>query len=121
MDRAANNLRYTKSLRTGIDAMWGRADELALRFALVVACGRESDKPVIERADAEWACELVLFAFNRMILETDDNMADNEHELNVKRVLNEINKRHPGILPRWKIGKILVRALTVRNHTKGVK
>ena len=87
---AANNVRYAKTLRTGIDAMWGRADEHAMRLALIVACGRNFENPLIEQQDAEWACELVEFLFNRMIMEIDDRMADNEHEGAVKGVLKFI-------------------------------
>lgn len=89
----ANNARYSKTLRTGFDAVWGRADEHAKRLALVLACGCSFENPVIDRPHAEWACELVLFAFDRMILEIDDNMADNEHEGIIKKVLKAVAEK----------------------------
>ena len=87
--------------------MWSRADEHAQRLALIVACGRQFDNPVIDRADAEWASDLVTFLYGRTILEIDDKLGENDHELNVKRVVSMIEKRHPEPMPKWELGKKL--------------
>lgn len=86
----ANRVRKAKVRGSGIDAMWARADEHAWRLALILACGVDFESPVIDRAHAEWACELVAFLIDRTVLEIDDNIAENEHEGSVKRVLKFI-------------------------------
>lgn len=87
---AGNRLRKAKARGTGLDAMWARAEEHALRLALIVACGCDYEAPIIDRRHAEWACELVTFLIERTVLEIDDNVAENEHEGAVKKVLNFI-------------------------------
>lgn len=83
----ANRGRKNATRGSGIDAIWARADEHAMRLALIVACGCDYDNPVIDRVHAEWACEFVTFVMKRAIVEIDLNVGDSAHELTVKRVL----------------------------------
>jgi hypothetical protein len=68
---------------TGFDALWGRAYEHALRLALIRAAG---DTGIIDRACAQWACELTEFLLTRMAEQASANVAANEHEGNVQKV-----------------------------------
>lgn len=90
---AANRVRKAQTRGTGLDAMWARADEHAMKLALVMACGRKFDNPVIEATDASWACELVTFLFDRSIAEIDVNVSENEHESILKKVLHFVAER----------------------------
>jgi hypothetical protein len=92
---AQNRVRKAKTRGTGIDAIWSRADEHAARLALIVACGCNFEAPLIDRAHAEWGCEVVAFVLDRAIAEIDTGMAENEHEGTVKRVLAFIAGKGP--------------------------
>lgn len=89
---AANRVRRAATRGSGIDAIWARALEHALRCALIVACGRNFDQPQIEGDDAAWACEFVKFVNDRSIAEIDVTVASNEHESQIKQVLDYVAK-----------------------------
>lgn len=83
---AKNRDRRTATRGTGIDAMWARAIEHARRLALIVACGRDFDSPIIQVDDATWGCELVTAVFNRSISEIDSRVSENEQESTLKMI-----------------------------------
>jgi hypothetical protein len=93
MDQDANELltksgAYWRSRKqaargTGIDALWARAHEHALRMALIVGAGSSRR---IDRATASWACELTDFLLVRASEQAIACVATNEYEGSVQKV-----------------------------------
>lgn len=68
---------------TGIDALWARAYEHALRLSLIVGAGSSGK---IERATASWACEMTDFLLGRAATQALACVATNEYEGSVQKV-----------------------------------
>ncbi|MCC6530944.1 MAG: bifunctional DNA primase/polymerase [Burkholderiales bacterium] len=71
---------------TGLDAMWSRCHEHALRLALIRAAGIEFEAPVITEPDAIWAIELAQYLVGCSVQEIENQVAENLHEHAVKKV-----------------------------------
>ena len=76
--RAASGTAYTSIL--------ARIGENAMKLALIVAVGRESSRPVIELADAEWAIGFVRHFAKRTMDAVERHVADTEIEAHLKRI-----------------------------------
>jgi hypothetical protein len=76
--------RKREARGTGLDALWARAYEHALRLALIRAAGRGSDS--ITEPDIGWACSLTEFLLSRTASQVTANVAANEYEALVQDV-----------------------------------
>ena len=92
LDEHAKRWRARKqaSRGTGMDALWARAYEHALRLSLIRASG---DSERISRSDALWACELVEFLLSRTASQAAENIASNDHESDVQKMQRFISER----------------------------
>jgi hypothetical protein len=75
--------RKTKARGTGLDALWGRAYEHALRLALIRGAG---DGERISEPCAAWACELADFLLTRTAEQALANVATNDYESGLQKV-----------------------------------
>jgi len=71
---------------TGIDALWGRAYEHALRLALTRAAGCDFEHLEIREADAQWGADLAGFLISRTAAQVSACVSTNEHENQVQKV-----------------------------------
>jgi len=71
--------------KTGIDALWSRALEHALKIALVCACSDQIDNPVVEPCHAQWAIRFVQYHTEYLAHQVKERIADTEFE----RMVNE--------------------------------
>lgn len=79
-------------------SLWTRAEEKACRLALAYACSVSHQHPEIDRAAAEWACELSEYLTRRTLFTAHEWIADGVFDGRQKRVLRVI--RHAGRLTR---------------------
>jgi len=68
--------------KSGLDALWTRGAENAMKLAL---CGHDGD--VIEADVARWACQMIEYMMHRNVDFLKDNLADNDTQAEVNRVL----------------------------------
>jgi hypothetical protein len=68
---------------SGLDALWARAYEHALRLALIVGAGAAG---TIDATTAAWACELTDFLLLRAAAQAGACVASNEYEGSVQKV-----------------------------------
>jgi len=80
-------------------SLWARAEEKACRLALVYACSRDHQSPVIDHEAASWACELAEYLTRRMLFVADEWVADGLFDARQKRVLRVV-KRSGGRISR---------------------
>lgn len=76
--------RKREARGTGLDALWARGYEHALRLCLIRAAGRGGAS--INEADATWACELTEFLLSRTATQATANVAANEYEAQTQKV-----------------------------------
>ena len=67
-----------------------RTCQQAAQIALIVACGRNSEFPLIETADIEYGIALANHLANHMIYTIGCHVSDTAHEDNIKKVRNFI-------------------------------
>lgn len=95
-----------KARNGGTDSLYVRAQENALKFALVWACSsyatRKQDKPVIDRTTLRvtgdtmrWACDLMRATIPAMETAAKDEIADSNFEEQLKRVRQAVEKAGP--------------------------
>ena len=72
-------------------SVYSRVAENAAKLALVHAVSSDYRSPVIDAESFQWGREMALWAANTMMREVARNVADNEHEADLKRVLNVIH------------------------------
>ena len=72
-------------------SVYSRVAENAAKLALVHAVSSDYRSPVIDAESFQWGREMALWAANTMMREVARNVADNEHEADLKRVLNMIH------------------------------
>lgn len=75
-------------------SIWARVPEHANKLAL---CGHEDGE--ISAKVMQWGIDVAVFCAEKMLREIEQNIADNEHESNSKRVLGII-RSHKGIVRR---------------------
>lgn len=85
---------------TGLDVIWSRAVEHALKVALVVACGCDYQTPIISGQVAAYSTNLIGFNVQSLIHEVGDNLAGSEYERDVLYVLRKIKRAGPGGISR---------------------
>jgi hypothetical protein len=68
---------------SGLDALWARAYEHALRLALIRSAGQCG---MIELGDVLWSCELTEVLLSRTAQQASANLANNQHESAVQKV-----------------------------------
>jgi len=79
----------------GVDAVWARAYEHALRVALIRAGGINIDFPHIDEAGAQWSCELIDFLLLRESAQAMDCVAKNDHDSAIKKLSKFIRDNSP--------------------------
>mgnify|MGYP003295992951 CR=1 FL=1 len=66
--------------------LWGKALQNARRVALIVACGREYEQPVITHYDANYRCRLVEYLIRDTVRAIDENVNENAWEAAKNRI-----------------------------------
>ena len=85
-------------------ALWSRAEEKACRLALIYACSRDHQAPVIDVDAASWACELAEYLTRRMLFVAHEWVADGQFDAKQKRVLRVV-RRAGGRISRNKLSR----------------
>lgn len=70
--------------------LWGKAFQNARRIALIVACGKEFDNPVIGKYEAEYGCRLVELLVRNAEKSIAANVSENKFESEKLRILHII-------------------------------
>lgn len=73
-------------------SLWARTEEKACRLALVFACSASRERPEIDRAAAEWACELSEYLTRRMLCVAHEWVAEGVFDARQKRVLRIVRE-----------------------------
>jgi len=81
--------------------IWGRAEEKACRLALIYACSRCKEEPVIDADAAHWACRLAEYTTRRTVFTADQWIAEGLFDARQKKVLRVIRKA--GVISRSKL------------------
>lgn len=79
--------RQRAALGTNQSAVLARIWENAAKVALIKAVSADPQAPVIRRADAEWAREVVEHCASTLLVQAERHLADNDIERSHKRVL----------------------------------
>lgn len=66
--------------------LWGKAFQNARRIALIVACGREFENPVIAKYDADYGCRLVEYLIRDAEKAIAENVSENKWEEEKNRI-----------------------------------
>jgi hypothetical protein len=72
--------------------VWARAEEKALRLALIYACSADRQQPVIDEPAARWAADVVLHLTRRVLMMADDWIADTPFAKRQGEVLRAIKR-----------------------------
>lgn len=80
----------SRILKIGLDSIWGRTWEQAIRIALIVACGKRFDDTVIDLECAKYSTELAEALTRRSIYWVKNNVAENEYHRRLQKVLTFI-------------------------------
>jgi hypothetical protein len=90
-------------------ALWARANEKAMRLALIYACSVNHQAPVIEVDAARWASEFVEHQTRRMLFMATGTVCENEFDGRCKKVvatLRDWRSRHGDAwMPFWQINR----------------
>jgi hypothetical protein len=73
--------------REDIRSIWARVEEKACRLALIYACSRNREKPVIDDVAAEWACGLSEHLTRRVLYLAHEYVSQGEFDAKQKAVL----------------------------------
>ncbi len=73
-------------------ALWARAEEKACRLALIYACSRDRERPVIDVDAARWACAVAEHLTRRMLFVAHEWVADGQFDARQKRVIRVVRK-----------------------------
>ncbi len=73
--------------REDLRSIWARVEEKACRLALIYACSRDREKPVIDAAAAEWACGLSEHLTRRVLYLAHEYVSQGEFDAKQKAVL----------------------------------
>ena len=85
--------KMVDSRKTGMDPMWSRAYEHAVKISMVRAIGLDYRQPKISLDDITWGCELIEYLVNVSITDVVERVADTDYERKLKTVLQHIPKR----------------------------
>ncbi|MCC6284786.1 MAG: DUF3987 domain-containing protein [Phycisphaerales bacterium] len=73
--------------REDVRSIWARAEEKACRLALIYACSRDRENPVIDEGAAEWACGLSEHLTRRVLYLAHEYVSQGEFDAKQKAVL----------------------------------
>lgn len=68
-------------------AVYSRVAENAAKLALIYSISIDHERPVIDKVALDWASEISLWTANMLVNRSNDRVADNQVEANVKKVL----------------------------------
>ena len=92
-------------------AIWARANEKARRLALVYACSKNHEAPLIDLDGASWAAELVDHQTRRMLFMANQHVSENEFDARCKKlvvILRKWQEKHgDDWMPFWAINRRL--------------
>ena len=71
-------------------SLWKRAEEQAIKIALILAGSEMQDE--ISGEQAEIGCKVAQFCIENMLTQISDHLAENQHEANLKKVLRIIRR-----------------------------
>lgn len=92
-DRFALDIdRHMANDKDGFRSLWARAEEKACRLALIYACSRDCENPIIDDVAVRWACELSEYLTQRMIYLAAQWIADGQFDARQKKVLRAIRR-----------------------------
>ena len=60
-------------------AQWARAPEKARRLAMLYACSRDQEAPVVDREAANWACQVVEIATTQFLKHARNEIGGSDH------------------------------------------
>lgn len=84
---AANADTEMERPREDVRSIWARAEEKACRLALIYACSRDRETPVIDADAAEWACGLSEHLTRRVLYLAHEYVSQGEFDAKQKAVL----------------------------------
>lgn len=70
--------------------LWARVIDKAWRLALIAACSKSRENPLIDEPEARWACDLCVFLTRQIEVHIHYNLAENNIERELKKVLRAI-------------------------------
>lgn len=70
--------------------LWGKAFQNARRIALIVACGKEYECPIIGKYEAEYGCKLIEFLIRNAAQSIAKNVSENKFEEEKMRICHII-------------------------------
>lgn len=72
--------REKRKLRdgSGLDALWARSAEYAIKFAMIQACGRMFLNPVIDAEAMEYGTKLARYLTNQLVKSARSHIVDND-------------------------------------------
>lgn len=76
----------------GMDALWSRAAEHAIKVALVIACGCKFDAPAVDGQTMAWSIKLVNYLVGSLVATVSESIAGSDYErdlLLIKRKIRE--------------------------------
>jgi hypothetical protein len=89
--------------------LWARANEKALRLALVYACSADHRNPQVTVEAARWACALVEHQTRHMLFMAGANVSENEFDARCKKVVTTLRgwrEQHGDAwMPFWQISR----------------
>ncbi|GIV04145.1 MAG: hypothetical protein KatS3mg082_2757 [Nitrospiraceae bacterium] len=88
LDREAETAQF--DLGEPLGTLWTRATEKARKLALLYACSRQAEEPLVDETAAGWACELSRYLTRRLIYLASQWVAENPFDARRKRVLRLI-------------------------------
>jgi len=91
-ERVDAELAQAERRGIGGASLWARAEEKACRLALIYACSKNHESPVIDEDAAHWACELSSYLTRRMLFVAGEWVADGLFDAKQKRVLRVIRQ-----------------------------
>lgn len=81
--------------QTGM-ALWARANEKALKLALIHACSEYGTAPEITEKAATWGCEFSEHHTRRMLYMAASHVSDGEFDMKCKRLLQTVRENDHG-------------------------
>lgn len=110
--RARADVEYSRAEERGDSmamAIWARANEKALRLALVYACSANHLEPAIGDDAVRWACEFVEHQTRRMLFMAGEHVSENDFDARCKRLVATLRKWHEkrgdAWMPFWQINR----------------
>lgn len=91
-ERVDAELAQAERRGIGGASLWARAEEKACRLALIYACSKNHEAPLINEEAAQWACDLSSYLTRRMLFAAGEWVADGQFDAKQKRVLRVVRR-----------------------------